>query len=260
MYVLPPTSLPSPHLFDTGHISHRYNDLTCNRPKFQTESKKATHHQQKMPCKIFQQKLRKHAHRMGQKLDHSRRPHSPFYTPKTSWSSMFGSTETSGNHIAVNHPSPTVITPKTSDERVQGQTPGTTPTTTSSPSHSTPASSSQAVHRPQSRSAPSVSYAKVQSPQPRSAPSVSYAKVHQQPSEKRCTLCDQWYQLHEFRRHLPSGSCQHENKVCMYCLHNCVQQDYQRGGWANVRCRVCSQRMTMEEGRRLIILWDKTDA
>lgn len=72
-----------------------------------------------------------------------------------------------------------------------------------------------------------------------------------------CTTCGaNKFGLYEFPTHLPTAKCRHANCSCAYCLHDSVYAQFQRlRGWKGIKCPVCKEEMSEEEGRRCVVGW-----
>jgi hypothetical protein len=75
---------------------------------------------------------------------------------------------------------------------------------------------------------------------------------------KKCAPCQRSLEAFEYLSSLPTKTCQHKNDICVYCLHESVRQAVVKtGGWEDVKCPNCGERMDEGEVRRAVLLWDE---
>jgi hypothetical protein len=73
----------------------------------------------------------------------------------------------------------------------------------------------------------------------------------------QCMHCTRYLRSYEFPRHAPTRRCQHDNRTCVYCLHNSVYAAFLKRGWTEARCLICGEQMSEEEASRLVLLWEE---
>lgn len=74
-----------------------------------------------------------------------------------------------------------------------------------------------------------------------------------------CTRCTSFLSPGEFPDAPPSRRCRHSMNLCVFCLHDEVQDMTRRYGWQSgrIKCPQCGERLETDEVIRVGLLWTK---
>jgi hypothetical protein len=71
-----------------------------------------------------------------------------------------------------------------------------------------------------------------------------------------CVQCNCRLEVYEFPVGLPTARCRHENKTCLYCLHNMIYDAVRMGaGWSDIKCP-CGEKLRESEAKKLVVIWE----